>query len=792
MSAILDFKMATIENLFFLFCALRSPTNEGSGTQESWEDAMKMKSKMFAYWCMVMDIELLHCRFVRSLREGDFALYVQVIDELCDYVFIWNQVHYSRWLPVHVKDMVELESKHPEVHREFMKGNFVVQKSPRKFSLIPKDHSHEQTTKIVKGDGGVSNIYDSPDTLEEHILALPEKLRAIAEFEEAAEISAECPDIGHHEESGSLQHRFSKDVLSLLEVMRAQGNPFLDESGPDLMTMDTREVMSADLAEAFINAIGKGKELHESYVRDCLVNCSVPLTDTIKRNFVPTFAKPEEPKKKESKVSMLKHDASLVTQLFLFVQSRPDSDLDEFVSYENRKDPPALSDQGKLRAGKKSDILECLKIPNVSAGPDVTAKVLDGAAVVHMVQPTKAKTFDDYVTRHFIPYLSSSAQGNVRRLDLVWDTYPEDSLKLQTQEKRGSGSKVARTVVKGTTPVPSSWKHFLQNSENKVGLFQYLSDEVTHASSTIPGIHLYATKDDRVLVSGTADRLQSDLQNISPCNHHDADGRMFLHVSDASREGHSKVMVRTVDSDVVVIAISIFERLGLQELWIDFGTGKNRQFIPVHTVAQNLGPQKCHTLPLFHAYTGCVTTSPFFGIGKRTAWATWEAFPQITHTLTVLMAHPEDLSIDCIHMELLERFTILMYAKTSNASHVNVARWELFSQGTQTLDTIPPTQQALLQHAFRALYQVSHIWNQCLEPQQDLPDASDWGWVKDEKSNVYAPLWTVLPDASKACALLFHCGCTKVCRGNCKCSRASLRCTLLCRCQGGCINDDTI
>ena len=175
-----------------------------------------------------------------------------------------------------------------------------------------------------------------------------------------------------------------------------------------------------------------------------------------------------------------------------------------------------------------------------------------------MVQPIKAKTFDDYVTHYFIPYISSAAQGNVSILDLVWDTYPEDSLKLQTQEKRGSGSKVARTIVKCTTPVPTSWKHFLQNSENKVDLFRYLSDEVTQASAGIHGIQLYATKDDTVLVSATVGRSQSDLQRISPCSHQEADGRMFLHVLDASREGHSKVMVRTVDSDVVVIVIGIF------------------------------------------------------------------------------------------------------------------------------------------------------------------------------------------------------------------------------------------
>ena len=43
--------------------------------------------------------------------------------------------------------------------------------------------------------------------------------------------------------------------------------------------MDIREVMGADLADAFYSAIEKGKELHQSYVRDRLVNCSVPVTE---------------------------------------------------------------------------------------------------------------------------------------------------------------------------------------------------------------------------------------------------------------------------------------------------------------------------------------------------------------------------------------------------------------------------------------------------------------------------------------------------------------------------------
>ena len=58
-----------------------------------------------------------------------------------------DHTNYARCLPIHVRDMVELAVKHPAVYEEYLKGNFVVQKSCRKFSLIAKDQSQEQISK---------------------------------------------------------------------------------------------------------------------------------------------------------------------------------------------------------------------------------------------------------------------------------------------------------------------------------------------------------------------------------------------------------------------------------------------------------------------------------------------------------------------------------------------------------------------------------------------------------------------------------------------------------------------
>ena len=87
----------------------------------------------------------------------------------------------------------------------------------------------------------------------------------------------------------------------------------------------------------------------------------------------------------------------------------------------------------------------------------------------------------------------------------------------------------------------------------------------------------------------------ADLSNVVPCSHEEADTRLFLHASDAIRKGHKKLSVRTVgtdvvilaistfsETDVVILAISTFSEINPDELWLAFGTGSNFRYIPIH------------------------------------------------------------------------------------------------------------------------------------------------------------------------------------------------------------------
>ena len=70
------------------------------------------------------------------------------------------------------------------------------------------------------------------------------------------------------------------------------------------------------------------------------------------------------------------------------------------------------------------------------------------------------------------------------------------------------------------------------------------------------------------------------------------------------------MIVRTSDSNAVVLVVSTFVALGLQidELWIVFRMRQLYRYIPIHYIVRLLGPSKALALPAFHALTGCDTT----------------------------------------------------------------------------------------------------------------------------------------------------------------------------------------
>ena len=184
---------------------------------------------------------------------------------------------------------------------------------------------------------------------------------------------------------------------------------------------------------------------------------------------------------------------------------------------------------------------------------------------------------------------------------------------------------------------------------------------------------------------------------MSECTHEEADTRIVVHLQHAVERGAKKILVRTVDTDVVVILVGQLPSLLLDypdiDIWVAFGMGKNFCHYNINSICRNLGEDKSRALPLFHAYTGCDTTSCFLGKGKKSAWKVWKSHPDLTQAFLHLVNHPfQEVDSSSAHIRCLERFTILMYDVTSNLISINEARRELFCKKRRNLENIPPTQ----------------------------------------------------------------------------------------------------
>ena len=105
------------------------------------------------------------------------------------------------------------------------------------------------------------------------------------------------------------------------------------------------------------------------------------------------------------------------------------------------------------------------------------------------------------------------------------------------------------------------------------------------------------------------------------CTHEEADTRVMVHLLHAIENGSASVEVRTVDTDIVVLLIGHFFNLHENhlniDLWVAFGVGKNFQYIHSNSICNDLGREQSRALPIFHAFSGCDTTSPFCGKGKK-------------------------------------------------------------------------------------------------------------------------------------------------------------------------------
>jgi len=369
--------------------------------------------------------------------------------------------------------------------------------------------------------------------------------------------------------------------------------------------------------------------------------------------------------------------------------------------------------------------------------------------------------------------LQIASQFRATRVDIVGDCYHRISIKEGERTRRCQS--VQEVKIYGSDQRrPSQWKKFLTSGKNKQALQCFIADHlklVTHSTSV--ALYVALTTDVFKLLFNPDQLPQTTDCPEMRSDHEEADTRLVLHAKIASQH-HENVIIWSPDTDVAVIGISHCSSIPAQ-VFFATGSGKNQRLVCLSEIADQLGDEKSRNLPALHAFSGCDTTSSFYGKGKKSIAIT--ALSDQNH-LKALSGFGQHFQLSVVP-EGIENLVCKIY--NSAVSSVNDARYELFRTGSATDRSLPPNYDALTLHCKRANYQTK-VWRSALMPIMNCPSPDNQGWkIVDEQLEI---AWLSEPHAPSDILKTRKCSCKKTnCKGGkCLCVQDKLRCTALCSC----------
>ncbi|KAF3837908.1 hypothetical protein F7725_009676 [Dissostichus mawsoni] len=188
-------------------------------------------------------------------------------------------------------------------------------------------------------------------------------------------------------------------------------------------------------------------------------------------------------------------------------------------------------------------------------------------------------------------------------------------------------------------------------------------------------------------------------------NQEETDSRIVLYLHQAFKWGYKSSVVRTPDTDILMILLYHASRINLS-IYLDHGSGKHRTLINVTELSESLGPDYCSTLLGFYVFTGEDCTSAFKGKGKVIPLKKLEKTPKLHKAFRQLGA---DWMVTDELQEEMESFTCIMYGQARMTS----------------VDTVRRADKAIIE--------------------SPKPHDPGMGWEKTGEEEVLEPVWAIGP-----------------------------------------------
>ena len=446
--------------------------------------------------------------------------------------------------------------------------------------------------------------------------------------------------------------------------------------------------------------------------------------------------------------------------------------------------------EGKPFHSGKADLFKKL-LPGSDAAPDkFDGVILDISVTIQglaAVLPTPQLTYTKFAIQVLRYSERLAVQLQAKRLDLVFDTYLENSIKSATREGRGMAGEI---VFDKDDKISSDFKAFLQNNENK----KHFNDLIQKTASDPL---FWQWQGEVVSTHGKKVWTRSDGTKefgtwINEL-HEEADNRILLHVKDALEAGLESIVIKTADTDVVVLLLAYHmqfrEYSSSCNIWVEFGRSGHKRIINLSKAVDDLGESFCLAVPFFFAFCGCDSTTSFYKKPSTFMFRAWMTHPEeidLTSTFQQLSWQPSEATVIAA-IPLIERFINHCYG-FENLESVDEVRFQLFNTTvTDNLRELPPCQASLKLHILRSAFQSGWVWGNTVS-QQEMPPVTQWGWHLDQNDKLRI-LWypdNPIPEGLNLLDVIKSCKCRLALCNNCTCARMKAACLKLCNCKQQC------
>ena len=527
-----------------------------------------------------------------------------------------------------------------------------------------------------------------------------------------------------------------KKVQQILTIFKEEYiNPFsTDLEKHKLYNLSSGIPIPDDLAEYMLKTKKEGEIAYSIFVNERLQTNVKMFHYPIPRNPIHSFQKAVQKVivKKNGKSKTIEVNRDILSFLLaLSANSGKNIDYEKALQYPLCAVPLSLSNaDGSRRSTTKSKLNDIL-MKRAKTNAELPGKADVSVLIVDLMALIQTMTKIPATYEEFTIHLFKMIPSGYRRVDIVADSYIENSIKEAERTKRGTSQKVI--IQSSKSKVPRQFHSFLQNSENKTRLISLIKEVVKRRKSEI----LKLLKSHCIYFSSyklceVIDENNCKVISELSSDQEEADTKVCLHAMAALRTYPNKhVIIRSHSGDVDInILLTSLITDSADKVFVDVNTGKNRKVLQLSDI--ELSSDEKEALIGFHAFTGNDYVSSFFRKGKKKCWDTMKSDPLFLNAFKILGVNWD---IDDETLNILENYVCNLYGRKYEST-VNEARYKIFKdtyekkKNIPDLSLLPPCQESFKLHCSRACF-IAALWRRSIHNQINAPSPVGRGWEGD-------------------------------------------------------------